>query len=461
MPYRMTLLWTLVLGPIVVISLLGWQYAEVLKPVVPVALTNFEALKLVLRGAVFGTAWGDSWHPILAAVHVVHSNDGRDLYGTLFFETGLRFQYPPTVLLPFDFQYSLGMLGPKVLNALNFLVYCLNAIAAGFLASLLFRSKPQDTVDGSPRLQGEFNSLDMAVLTIMVAFLFYPLQRAQVLGQIQIWIDALFTLAILFWICRRRFLAGICVGLACTIKPQLGLLLIWGIMWREAAFSFGIVSVLAPIAALSLWRYGFSAHLSYLQVLSFLSAHGEVFFANNSVNGILHSYFAPTDNLVWDPDHLSPYVPIVHAGTVVASVIFFGLLIVPPYLLRRRRPEVADLGAASICTVLGSPIAWDHHYGILFPLYLVALKLVAAFPPGKRRLVSFGALLVSWILVADFIPFANLSAHTPFSFMLANQFFGALILLAILVSYQAGRPPRSGPSRSLRPDGDILVPTAA
>jgi hypothetical protein len=210
-------------------------------------------------------------------------------------------------------------------------------------------------------------------------------------------------------------------------------------LWKETRFSVGILASLLPIAAISLLRYGLGNHLDYLNVLAFLSRNGEGFFANNSINGILHSYFSQSINLHWESSALTSYIPIVYAGTAAASLLAVGLVIFPPLLWRDRRPGIADFCAVSICTVVGSPVAWEQHYGILLPIYLVALRCALGMSAGYRRSIAFAAILLSWILVADFIPFAHLLAQTPFRFVQAHCFFGALLLLALLFAFHANR----------------------
>ena len=59
---------------------------------------------------------------------------------------------------------------------------------------------------------------------------------------------------------------------------------------------------------------------------------------------------------------------------------------------------------------------------------------------ARAARVRLACLAVSWILVSNFIPFANLLTRTPFSALQAHLFFGALLLLALLLS----RPPSDG-----------------
>jgi alpha-1,2-mannosyltransferase len=415
-------------APIIAISALGWYYAEILRNVVPVELTSLDALSVMVAGMMHFSVRADSWGPMLQGLNVARGPQRDALYQILFFSGHVRFQYPPTSLLPIDLLSAGGLAGFRTLNAINSVVYLLNTGAAGLLAWLLFR-EPARAAGGSgsaPRRGA------VVVTAIIAAFVFYPNVRADILGQIQVWIDLLFTCAIIAWLCERRLVAGILIGLACTIKPQFGLLLLWAVVWREWRFSVGFLAAFLPVTVVSVVRYGLAAHFGYLQVLTFLSRHGESFFANNSVNGILNGYYASTGNLHWDAVEFAPYHFLVYAGTLTVSVLVLALLLFAPLTSRGNRPTTTDFATASICTVVSSPVAWEHHYGILLPIYIVALKYLLDQPPGVRRRIAFVCLTISWILVANFIPFANLLAGTAFSALQAYVFLGAILVLIVL-----------------------------
>jgi alpha-1,2-mannosyltransferase len=435
--------------PMVIISLLGWQYSSHLDGIAPIDLTNFRAFRVMILDLVRTPGrLGDSWIPMQHALNVLNGEQAERLYDSLFFAQKVRFQYPPTSLLPLELLSMFGIRSVGNLNQFNFVVFCLNAVGVGVVAWLLFRSgSTRRNENCAPSTTcPDFDAAAIAVVATISGFLFYPLVRAQVLGQIQIWIDALFTLTIIFWLLDKRLLAGICIGLACAIKPQFALLFIWGLISRQAAFSIGILISIVPIVVISLVRYGLHNNLAYLEVLSFLSRHGESFFANNSINGILNGYFSPSDQHIWDSSNFTPYVSIVYIGTLVAAVTTTCLIVILPLLFRRANCVLGSFGAASICTVIGSPVAWEHHYGILVPIYLITLKAASAVANQQQRRLAFAALSVSWILVADLIPFTLLLAHTPFSFLQANFFLGALVLLLVLLTL----PPHERQQSELR-----------
>ena len=417
--------------PILIIELLSRAFATILRPVLPVAidLSNFAALRHIFKLLTWNG--NDSWLAMQQALKVLNGPHANALYETLFFGGHVRFQYPPTSLLPIAALSTVGLSGVHALNTINLIVFGLNAIGIGYFTWLTFDKFPFSSQ--TPMAEAGSRRMVLALLAAVVTFLFYPLVRAGVLGQIQLWIDLLFTVALILWVKQRRLASGILIGVACAIKPQLGVLMIWGLLWGERRFAGGILLGLLPIVAISLVLYGLHNHLEYLSVLSFLTKHGESYVANNSVNGILNWYLSPNDSMHWYDGKFTPYMPIVYFGTVIASVTFFALIIINP-LLNRGRAKLSDLGAAAICTVAGSPVAWEHHYGILLPLFFVALRQAVELKAGRGRKVIFAIILASWILVADFIPFTLLLAHTPFAFVQASCFFGAVFLLGVLLT---------------------------
>jgi hypothetical protein len=419
--------------PILAIALLSWWQADRLAPLFAIGPTsNLAAMRAVLRGFFHLSDHGDSWLPMRHALDAVKGADRDTLYESLFFRDRFRFQYPPSSLLALDLLSGTRLASVRGLNALNTLIFVLNAAAVSLLSWLLFRTQRLATVAPHPRA--------MALFAAGATLLFYPLLRAHSLGQIQLWIDLLFSLTVIAWFLQRRFFAGLCIGVACSIKPQLGLLLLWGLLWREHSFTAGIIAALAPLLGLSLLLYGVHNHVAYLDVMSFLSQHGESYFANNSVNGILNWYLSPDDSLHWHENSFAPYNPLIYGGTIVASLLALALVVAPP-LLAKRRATLTDLGAAAICSVIGSPVAWEHHYGILPPLYLVALYQVFAMNAGIRRRFAIITLTFSWILVANFIPFASLAAHTYWVAIQAYCFFGALLLLTFFLIEADGQSP--------------------
>src|SRR5262249_56311478 len=143
---------------------------------------------------------------------------------------------------------------------------------------------------------------------------FYPVAKAFTLGQIQVWMNALFALGMLAWASRRKFLSGVLIGLIALIKPHYGLLLVWAALRRETRFAAACALTIAAGMAASVAVYGLANHLDYLRVLSFLSQHGETYYPNQSVNGILNRFMSISSpeafvSLDLPPRHFPPFPP--------------------------------------------------------------------------------------------------------------------------------------------------------
>jgi hypothetical protein len=195
------------------------------------------------------------------------------------------------------------------------------------------------------------------------------------------------------------------------------------------------VTVTAGLA-LAIGEYGLANHVDYLEGLSYLARHGEAFYPNQSVNGLMNRLWSLEDpgrynNLDWREHSFPPYNPWVHATTLATSAI-----LVAACFLRRRR----EVGAVDVCIVLltatlASPIAWEHHYGILLPIYAVLLPAVLREPAPATKLFV-------------------LLAATPYNVAQSYLFFGAIAVLVLLYGVR-GRPeelanPASAGSEGMR-----------
>ncbi|MBR0667451.1 DUF2029 domain-containing protein [Roseomonas hellenica] len=379
----------------------------------------------LIRAADLGyvlTAAFDSWTPMIRALDLLRGSEGAALYERLFFAEQTKFQYPPTSLLPIDLLGAIMPLSLANLNLLNLALALLNAAALALLTRFVFRAAPTPA----------FDLRWLPALAFAAALLFQPFTRAFVLGQIQIWIDLAVTLACLLWWTGRRGAAGVLIGLACAIKPQFGMLLLWALLWRRWDFVAGFLAAALPVAAISVLRFGWHNHLTYLEVLSFIARHGESFHANNSVNGIVNRLLFNGPNLTWDPNAFAPYHPVVHAATLLASLAFLALPLLPALLWRRGQPRVFDFGFALLCFTMASPIAWEHHYGVMLPLYVLALRFTLVEAPAASRPRLLTLLALSWVLAAGRIPLLGALSGTPLNILQAHLFLGAALLLGVL-----------------------------
>jgi hypothetical protein len=329
---------------------------------------------LLLSVHVISTApysGSDSWFPMGRALAFLHAPHNGLIYQQLFFSEHIKFQYPLTSLLPLDLLNSLGITKVTQLNAINAIVL----IVTGIMFAVF-----------SARLLGPVYLIGIQVpimpLAFLAALLYFPDHLAFILGQLQILLDLLFLLSCLALLYEWRLLAGCLIGASALVKPQfvlLGLLALWRRNWR---FVIGFSSIGIVCLLLSVALYGWQNELDYLPVLTFLSHHGEWEHMNQSVNGLLVRFLYHGPSLDLDPDgfilqsKFPPYIPVVYYTTLVSSVAMMAI----PFLMRTNPDDVPSrlmqFCTAAILFTMASPIAWTHHYGILLPAYVVAIKAI-------------------------------------------------------------------------------------
>lgn len=380
------------------------------------------------------SAGTDSWMPLNRAVE--QFNAGKAIYQPLFFQEHLKFQYPPSSVIIFSYLKDLGITEPAVLNLLNWCLVAGNAVLVAILGAAMARNSAKPAIRESPLLLG--------LLSLLVCLLSYPIMRAYALGQAQVWINFLFAGACLCWYCGKKPIAGVAIGLICLIKPQFGLFLVWALVARQWQFILGWMAVFVPATIISLAKFGIGEHIAYLQVLSALSKSGESYFANQSLNGLLNRLLDNGPVLDWDGNAFPPVLPFVRWTTLLFSILLVGAV-----LLRQvnRRADLADFQLAALAFTMASPIAWEHHYGILPPIFLTSYFMLQA--PESSRTLSRSSILLALAFVLSEVSLGkwNGIAAAPWNLLYSYNFFGAALLAWILCS--------SGSSSVSRPAGDL------
>ncbi|HWV83488.1 MAG TPA: glycosyltransferase family 87 protein [Hyphomicrobiaceae bacterium] len=378
-----------------------------------------------------GRSVDDSWGVMMSAIDYLKSPDADDVYSELFFNRGQRFQYPLSSL--FALEGMLHVSGVDYVRTNKHIVYetlTINDvigwlfIAVGFAATfgLLERSLKQRGMSGDTRVLLIVRAAAVLGLTLT----FYPIVKAYTLGQIQVWINAIFALAILLWSRGQGALSGFLIGMVTLAKPHFGLFLVWGALRRAWSFAAAFAGTVAIGLAVSIAVYGLANHLDYINVLRVLSERGELYFPNQSINGVLNRLLSLSDPVTYNSvDFASrpPYSVWVWAGTLVASVCFLS------FALFANRPagqagRTRDFALMGLCLTLASPVAWEHHYGITFPMFALML--------GSGNLKHIGWVAASYLLIGTYLPVTNLLSATPFNLAQSTLLVGALILLVLL-----------------------------
>lgn len=411
------------------------------------ALAHQESTLNHLRWLLLGRAGTDSWEPMRQAYEWLMQPHDGSVYRHVFFEQRVKFQYPVTSLLIFAAADMLGTpLTAAISNGISYLLVGAEALAVAALTLVMAQRCGWAADHGHGRWAG-------AGLAVLMCFTFYPTIKACTLGQVQVWINAWFVLASLCWLVDRRMLAGTLIGLTCLFKPQFALFLVWATLRRQWGFVTGWCAVVIPGLILSLVTFGVRNHLDYVPVLQYLAHHGEAFYPNQSVNGLLNRLIGNGDSLIWRENAYPPYNVVVYFGTMISSAV----LVVLALFRRMRAPEVtiADFLIAGVAFTIASPIAWEHHYGILPAAFVVLAVAVAAMPPSPIRRRRGLTLAIAFTLSAHYLPFTKLLADGWGNILQSYLFFGGLMVLWLLHALRDAVP--GGQSRGRR----VADPTRA
>jgi len=422
-PTRGFLIWVLVAMSLFIAGMVVFFH-------VPVWETQ---LKISKDYFIFRTSnYNDSWDPMIWAVDYMQHDHSELLYDKLFFHDQIKFQYPPTSLLVIHllktepFSAFLESMHLSVIRLLD-LVNCYSGAILIFVSVQIFLISRKRYLPELASPTGIFNKLLDIGLPILLCLFFDPVMHGFALGQAQIWIDVLFAFACLCWLRGNRGLSGILVALMCLVKPQYGLIILWGLLRRQWKFVVSAGIVLIVGFSISVLVYGLDNNLNYLKALSFISQRGEAYYFNDSVNGILNRLLFNGDNLNFLDREFPPYNAIVYYGTLLSSLVFIGAAL---FLPRKRKGDLLDFFIIALSSTIASPVAWHHHYGIMLPMFLFLIPLVIAKKPFGR----FSAIYVgiSFVLCASLLPVFNLLAFTYLNILQAYVFFGALMLLILL-----------------------------
>jgi alpha-1,2-mannosyltransferase len=387
-----------------------------------------------------GRSADDSWAVMLSAVDYLRAPGPDPVYSELFFKRGQRFQYPPSSL--FTLEGMLRLVGADYVRTNKHAIYqtlTLNdalgwafiALTAAVSAALLQMSLRQARVTDDTRVL----FVARCAIVLGLTLTFYPVVKAYTLGQIQVWINGTFALALLLWARGTTAPAGFLLGAVALVKPHFGLFLLWAVLRRAWPFAIAFALTVAIGLAVSIAVYGIANHLDYVRVLRVLSQNGEVYYPNQSVNGLLNRWMALVDPNAYDSlnfKSLPPFNAWVYGGTLVASVFFLSVGLIRRAADDSAHQRVLDFCTMALCLTLASPIAWEHHFGITLPMFAVLLAT------ADRRYLPWLAL--SYILIATFLPITNLLAHTAGNIAQSTLLAGALILLAILFTTRRRAP---------------------
>jgi alpha-1,2-mannosyltransferase len=270
---------------------------------------------------------------------------------------------------------------------------------------------------------------------LVLAVAFEPLLATLRLGQVDILIALLLSLAVLAERRRLGWLAGAAVGLAAAFKLAPALLVlyfVWRRDWRAVGGMAvaGLVAVAISLAFVGTYVWSFSLTERLPDLLA-----GTGLWNNLSLPGLVNRYaLGPSQGLsYWGT---LPSIPLAGSLGYFASA---AVLLVTATSLRRRPPPALSFGLATAALLLISGVTWPHYTLWLLPV-VAWLAAGRSWPDGRRRrlivgvLFGLGAVLIS-LPLPDYQPlFGDLYAASVTIMSVRNlglvAVFGALVLLS-------------------------------
>ncbi|MGA7156282.1 MAG: glycosyltransferase family 87 protein [Acidobacteriaceae bacterium] len=359
--------------------------------------------------------WTDSWLPMMKSLDYFRAHPTLPIYDAKLYDTLI---YSLASELPLVAMRKLGLSDAMMLRTLAVLsflaVWGVAAVSIAMGRWLL-------------RRRGAEMTWPAAVAVVLATLGCYPLIKGYSLGNAQTFLSFGFTVLLLLWTTGRDRWAGVVAALLTAVKPQFILLFVWMLVRKRwgAAWAFvasGVVLIVASVAV-----FGWHNNLDYIGVLAGLSHKAQSHYANQSMFGTINRMIFNGENLQYTPYVYTPYIAWVYRVTVATSLLLVGLVLLYPW--RKLRGTTADIAAMGIVSVAASPMAWEHHYGIILGIAAWAWFAHACW--WKQRP---WVLAVAVFFCLNFLPgFNYLANDRGWNILQSYLYFGALTLMGWLM----------------------------
>jgi hypothetical protein len=359
--------------------------------------------------------WTDSWLPMMKSLDYFRDHPGLPIYDAKLYDTLI---YSLASELPLVALRRLGMGDAVMLKTLavaSFLSVWGVAAVSLLMGRWLLRQRGAKLTWPSV----------VAVLLMMLGS--YPLLKGYSLGNASAFLSFGFAVMLWLWTMGHERSAGVIAAMMTAVKPQFVLLLVWMLVRRRWGAAWAFAACGAVMLAVSTAVFGWHNNLDYIGVLAGLSHKAQSHYANQSAFGTINRMIFNGENIGYAPYVYTPYIPWVYRATVASSLLLMLWVLVYPW--RRMSGSAADLGAMGIISVAASPMAWEHHYGIVFPIAAWAWFAHACW--WRRRPWVLG---VAVFFCLNFLPAFNYLADTPgWNVLQSYLYFGALLLVGWLM----------------------------
>jgi alpha-1,2-mannosyltransferase len=365
--------------------------------------------------------WTDSWLPMMKSLDYFRDHPKLPIYDAKLYDTLI---YPLTSELPLWLLRKLGMSDATMLKTLavgTFLSVWGVVVVSLLMARWLLRRR------------GAELTWPAAVAVVLACLGCYPLMKSFTLGNAQTFLSFGFAVMLWLWTTGRERSAGVMAAMITAVKPQFILLLVWMLVRKRWGAAWAFVACGAVLLALSVAVFGWQNNWDYIGVLAGLSHKAQSHYANQSMFGTINRMIFNGENIQYTPYVYTPYIAWVYRVTVISSLLLVVGVLAYPW--RALRGSTADIAAMGIVAVAASPMAWEHHYGIVFGIVVWAWFAHACW--WKKRAWVLG---VAVFLCLNYLPAFNyLSGHRGWNVLQSYLYFGALLLVGWLMHLSRSR----------------------
>jgi alpha-1,2-mannosyltransferase len=266
------------------------------------------------------------------------------------------------------------------------------------------------------------------MLAVIAAVLFcYPLLKGYSLGNAQTYLSFEFALMLLLWDRGQEAAGGMVGALLAFVKPQYVLLLIWMVVRKRWNATIAFLATSLVLVVVSTLIFGWHNNLDYIHVLAGLSKKAQSHFANQSMFGTLNRAIGNGENISYTPLLYTPFVKWIYLTTVATALVLLGTVLLFPW--GRLLGTAGDLGAIGIVSVAASPMAWEHHYGIIVGVLAWVWFAYGCWQVKRPWLLGVAAALTmnAWLGVNKLAEYHGLNILQSYIYM------GALLLLFVLM----------------------------
>ena len=360
--------------------------------------------------------WTDSWLPMMKSLDYFQAHPTKPIYFAPLYDTLI---YSLASELPLVALRKLGMSDTATLRVLAIVsMLCV----FGIIECALIMGKRLLARRGL-RVRWP------AVLAVCLAVLFcYPLLKGFSLGNAQTFLSFGFALLLLLWTEGQEAAGGVVACVITCFKPQYVLILIWMLVRKRwnAAVAFLVTG--AVLFAIAVAVFGLHNNLDYVKVLSSLSHKAQSHYGNQSMFGTINRMIFNGENLGYTPYVYTPYIPWVYRVTVATALFLLGLALFFPW--GKLKGSSADLSAIGLVSVASSPMAWEHHYGIMLGIFAWLWFAYGATQHKRAWLTA----LAFFLMANELTGFNYLWNVKGWNILQSYMYFGALLLLCVLMT---------------------------